>query len=94
MISMDLITDFFLFIFIGTGTAFFQIFIMKRDFPGRVIPPLAVSLVGSFGGSLVGSFFLSDLPVSSLWILIGSALFFSFLFLQLFYTFSRTRDYY
>ena len=94
MISMDLITDFFLFIFIGTGSAFFQIFILKRDFPGKMLPALAVSLVGSFTGSLAGSFFLSRLPVGSLWILAGAALVLSSFFLQLFYSLSRVRDYY
>ncbi|MBN2625053.1 MAG: hypothetical protein JXA95_00200 [Spirochaetales bacterium] len=94
MIDMDLITDFFLFLFIGTGMAFFQIFIMKRDFPGRMITPLAISLVGSFGGSLLGSYFLSSTPLSSLWILAGSACFFSFVFLQVFYSLSRVKDYY
>ncbi len=94
MIDMDLITDFFLFLFIGTGVAFFQIFIMKRDFPGRLITPLAISLVGSFGGSFLGSYFLSSLSLDSLWILSGSAILLSFLFLQVFYTLSRVKDYY
>jgi uncharacterized membrane protein YeaQ/YmgE (transglycosylase-associated protein family) len=94
MLSMDLITDFFLFIFIGTVVAFFQIFILKRDFPGRIITPMTVSLVGSFGGSLIGSYFLAGTGITSLWILAGSAFILSSLFLQIFYTLSQIKDYY
>ncbi|MDC7224455.1 MAG: hypothetical protein PQJ60_11995 [Spirochaetales bacterium] len=94
MFNMDLITDFFLFLFIGTGVAFFQLFVLKRDFPGRIITPLAISLVGSFGGSLIGSYFLAGTALSSLWVLAGSALILSSLFLQIFYSLSRIKDYY
>lgn len=92
--NYELITDFFLFLLIGTGVTFFQIFVMKRDFPGKVFPPLVVSLIGSFGGSLMGSYLLARISLNSLWILAFSALILSFLFLQVFYKLSRVRDYY
>ncbi|MDC7220421.1 MAG: hypothetical protein PQJ59_10795 [Spirochaetales bacterium] len=94
MFNMDLITDFFLFLFIGTGVVFFQIIVLKRDFPGRIITPLSISLVGSFGGSLIGSYFLTHTTWDSQWVLAGSALFLSLLFLQIFYSLSRVGDYY
>lgn len=94
MIDLELITDFFLFLLIGSVVTFFQMLVLKREFPGKIIPPLVVAQVGSFGGSLIGSFILSYFAINSIWILAGSALFLSYLFLQVFYKLSQTRDYY
>jgi uncharacterized membrane protein YfcA len=90
----ELMTDFFLFVLIGTGVTFFQLFIMKRDFPGKVLPPLVIALIGSFSGSLVGSSILTRFDINSLWILTASALVFSALFLQIFYSLSRVKEFY
>lgn len=92
--DIQLLIDFLLFLLIGTGVAFFQVHILKRDFPGRNILPLAISLIGSFCGSLVGSLVLSKINAHSLLILSASSLVLSYLFLQIFYVLTRMKDIY